>query len=229
VVPTVNSATVTPHTEAFQAVVWHLMVSHPAVKLQETKWESAAKETNPAARAVFLDRDGVLNRSIVRNGKPHPPTSLAELEIMPGASDALHHLKANGYKLLVVTNQPDIARGTTSSKMVDEINQRIASALPVDEICVCAHIDEDHCECRKPKPGMLQELARRHNVDLASSFMIGDRWRDVEAGQNAGCRAILIDDGYEEREPARPPDARVRSLPEAVDWILERTATGARR
>ena len=229
IIPTVNPAHVTPHTEAFQAVVWHLLVSHPAVKLQETKWESAAKETNPAARAVFLDRDGVLNRSILRNGKPHPPASPAELEIMPGASDALQHLKANGYKLLVVTNQPDIAGGTTSSKMVDDINQRIASALPVDDICVCAHIDEDHCDCRKPKPGMLQELARRHNVDLASSFMIGDRWRDVDAGQNAGCRTILIDDGYKEREPARPPDARVRSLPEAVNWILERTPTGARR
>jgi D-glycero-D-manno-heptose 1,7-bisphosphate phosphatase len=94
---------------------------------------------------------------------------------------------------------------------------------------VCSHADEDHCHCRKPKPGLLQDAAQRHNIDLATSFMVGDRWRDVEAGQNAGCRTILIDDGYEEREPARPPDARVQSLTEAADWILERGQRGVGR
>jgi D-sedoheptulose 7-phosphate isomerase len=223
VIPTVNPVHVTPHTEAFQAVVWHLLVSHPAVKIAQTKWESTANPAKAMGRAVFLDRDGVLNRSILRNGKPHPPASLAELEVTPGAKQALDGLKANGYKLLVVTNQPDIARGITTPKTVEEINQRIASVLPVDDVFVCAHTDEDHCECRKPNPGMLKDAARRYNVDLAASFMVGDRWRDIEAGQNAGCRTILIDDGYEEREPARPPDARVKSLPEAVDWILQRS------
>ncbi len=229
VIPTVNPVHVTPHTEAFQAVVWHLLVSHPAVKIEQTKWESTASQSRPAQRAVFLDRDGVLNRSILRNGKPHPPASLAELEVTPGAKQALDSLKASGYKLLVVTNQPDIARGITTARTVEEINRRIACDLPVDDIFVCAHTDEDHCECRKPKPGMLKDASRRHNVDLASSFMVGDRWRDIEAGQNAGCRTILIDDGYKEREPARPPDARVKSLAEAVDWILERGQKGIGR
>ena len=171
----------------------------------------------------------MLNRAILRNGKPHPPASVAELEVTPGAKDALDSLKARGYKLLVVTNQPDIARGITQSKTVEEINRRIATLLPLDDIFVCSHADEDHCHCRKPKPGLLQDAAQRHNIDLATSFMVGDRWRDVEAGQNAGCRTILIDDGYEEREPARPPDARVQSLTEAADWILERGQRGVGR
>jgi D-sedoheptulose 7-phosphate isomerase len=229
IIPTVNAVHVTPHTEAFQAVVWHLLVSHPAVKVEQTKWESTVKPAPAAGRAVFLDRDGVLNRAILRNGKPHPPASVAELEVTPGAKDALDSLKARGYKLLVVTNQPDIARGITQSKTVEEINQRIATLLPLDDIFVCSHADEDHCHCRKPKPGLLQDAAQRHNIDLATSFMVGDRWRDVEAGQNAGCRTILIDDGYEEREPARPPDARVQSLTEAADWILERGQRGVGR
>ena len=228
VIPTVNPDHVTPHTEAFQAVVWHLLVSHPAVKTAQTKWESAATQ-GEMSRAVFLDRDGVLNRAVVRNGKPYPPASLAELEIAPGAKDALASLQKKGYKLLVVTNQPDISRGFTPRETVDEINRKLASILPLDDIFVCQHSDADDCNCRKPKPGLLQEAARRHNIDLASSFMVGDRWRDVEAGQSAGCRTILIDDGYEEKQPARPPDARVASMSEAVDGILQRSQRGAGR
>jgi D-sedoheptulose 7-phosphate isomerase len=228
VIPTVNPAHVTPHTEAFQAVVWHLLVSHPSVRVEQTKWESAAVQ-GEKRRAVFLDRDGVLNRAVLRNGKPHPPASVAELEVAPGAQDALESLRQKGYRLLVVTNQPDISRGATARETVDEINRVLSSVLPLDDILVCQHSDADHCDCRKPKPGLLQEAARRHNIDLASSFMVGDRWRDVEAGQSAGCRTILIDGGYEERQPVRPPDARVHSLAEAADWILQRSQKGAGR
>jgi D-sedoheptulose 7-phosphate isomerase len=228
VIPTVNPAHVTPHTEAFQAIVWHLLVSHPSVKIEQTKWESTAAQ-GEKRRAVFLDRDGVLNRAVLRNGKPHPPASVAELEVAPGTKNALESLRQKGYRLLVVTNQPDISRGITPRETVDEINRTLASVLPLDDILVCQHSDSDHCDCRKPKPGLLQEAARRHNIDLASSFMVGDRWRDVEAGQNAGCRTILIDDGYEERQPAQPPDARVYSLKEAADWILQRSQKGVGR
>jgi len=220
-IPTVNPAHVTPHTEAFQAVVWHLLVSHPAVKVKQTKWESTAAD-GEKRRAVFLDRDGVLNRVILRNGKPYSPASVGELEVAPGAKNALESLRKKGYKLLVVTNQPDISRGIARRETVDEINRMLASVLPLDDIFVCEHSDADLCDCRKPKPGLLQEAARRHNIDLASSFMVGDRWRDVEAGQNAGCRTILIENDYEERPPVRPPDARVPSLTEAADWILQR-------
>jgi D-sedoheptulose 7-phosphate isomerase len=223
-IPTVNPEHVTPHVEAFQAVVWHLLVSHPAVKVNETKWESTA-----AGRAVFLDRDGVLNRAVVRNGKPHPPSSVAELEVMPNAQGALERLREKGYKLLVVTNQPDVSRGVSSKESVDAINEKLASELDLDEIVVCYHADDDHCECRKPKPGMLLDAARRHQINLAESFMVGDRWRDVEAGQKAGCRTILIDAGYDEKKPGQPPTVRVHSLEEAADWILEASRMGVAR
>ncbi len=177
-------------------------------------------------KAVFLDRDGVLNRAVVRNGTPYPPANAAELVLTPNAKETLQGLKAQGFLLLVVTNQPDVAKGTTTRAAVEEINRKLASELPVDDIFVCYHQDSDRCDCRKPKPGMILDAARKHNVDLAESFMVGDRWRDVEAGQNAGCRTIFIDGVYEERQPARPADARVHSLKEAADWILEACRKG---
>ena len=224
-IPTVNPDHVTPHVEAFQAVVWHLLVSHPSVNLRQTKWESTAP-VNSAARAVFLDRDGVLNRAVVRNGRPHPPSSVAELEVMPHARGALKRLREKGYKLLVVTNQPDVSRGLASKASVDAINEKLATELDLDEFFVCYHSDGDNCECRKPKPGLLLDAARRHQIDLAESFMVGDRWRDVEAGQKAGCRTILIDGGYEERKPEQPPTVQVHSLEEAADWILQTNRMG---
>jgi len=228
VIPTVNPAHVTPHTEAFQAVVWHLLVTHPAVKIAQTKWEATAN-AGRLSRAVFLDRDGVLNRAVIRDGKPYPPASVAELDIAAGAENALRELKAQGFKLLVVTNQPDLAKGLATQEDVDAINQKLAAALPVDEFFVCPHVDGDNCDCRKPKAGLLLEGARKHHIDLSASFMIGERWRDVEAGQNAGCRTVLIDQGYQEKHPARPPDAIVHSLREAADWILHAHSIGAAR
>jgi D-glycero-D-manno-heptose 1,7-bisphosphate phosphatase len=177
-------------------------------------------------RAVFLDRDGVLNQAVVRNGKPYPPASAAELVLAPGAETALQELKAQGFFLLVVTNQPDVAKGITTRAAVDEINQKLASQLPLNEVFVCFHQDKDQCDCRKPKPGMILEGARKYNVDLAESFMVGDRWRDVEAGQNAGCRTVFLDGGYEEQQPARPADVRVHTLREAADWILQACRKG---
>jgi len=177
-------------------------------------------------KAVFLDRDGVLNQAVVRNGIPYPPANAAELVLAPNAKAALQELKEQGFLLLVVTNQPDVAKGITTRAAVDEINRKLASELPVDDVFVCYHQDSDHCDCRKPKPGMLLDGARKHNVDLAGSFMVGDRWRDVEAGQNAGCHTVFIDGGYEERQPARPADATVHSLKEAADWILQACRKG---
>lgn len=169
-------------------------------------------------RAVFLDRDGVLNRAVVRDGKPYPPASVEELEIPSGTANALARLKAAGYALVVVTNQPDIARGTTTRAAVDAIHARMAAVLPVDEFRVCPHDDRDGCACRKPRPGLLLDPP---TVDVAASVMVGDRWRDIEAGRAAGCRAtILIDCDYDEVIP-NEPDARVGSLREAAEWILD--------
>jgi D-sedoheptulose 7-phosphate isomerase len=235
IIPTVNPAHVTPHTEAFQAVVWHLLVSHPAVKKESTKWESVADstaqltKTNGKHRAVFLDRDGVINRVFVRQGKPHPPRNLQELEILPGVSEALHDLKQHGYELLLVTNQPDVSRGKQQQKTVEAIHQALSSQLPLDDILVCFHSDEDACNCRKPLPGMLRDGAQKHNVDLAASFMVGDRWRDIEAGHRAGCKTIFVDHGYNERAPDPLPDHRVQSLREAADWILGATPVNGKR
>jgi len=172
-------------------------------------------------RAVFLDRDGVVNRAVIRDGKPFPPASLEELEITPGTESALQDLKKRGFKLIIVTNQPDVARGLTSQAAVEKINQALATSLSLDDVFVCYHSDENNCDCRKPKPGMLLEAAQKHNIDLSRSYMVGDRWRDIDAGHNAGCKTILVDSGYNERAPARPPEARVRSLREAADWILQ--------
>ena len=219
-IPTVNPDHITPHAEAFQAVVWHLLVSHPAVKQQQTKWESTAPAACRPRAAVFLDRDGVINRTVVRDGKPFPPAGIDDLELLPEVSFAMNALKAHGFALYVITNQPDVARGTQARETVENIHQSLSAALPIDDIFVCYHDDDDECGCRKPLPGLLLEARSKHNIDLSRSFVVGDRWRDIDAGHNAGCKTVLIDYGYRERAPARPPEATVRSLREAADWII---------
>src|SRR4029077_18964367 len=151
IIPTVNPDHVPPHAEAFQAVVWHLLVSHPAVKQRETKWESTAPGTGQLRRAVFLDRDGVINRSVVRDGKPFPPSGLEELELLPDVASSLLDLKAHGFALFIITNQPDVARAKQTRVAVEGIHQALASSLPVEAIFVCYHDDTDNCACRKPK------------------------------------------------------------------------------
>jgi D-glycero-D-manno-heptose 1,7-bisphosphate phosphatase len=170
-------------------------------------------------RAVFLDRDGVLNASVVRDGRPYPPARVEDLEILPGVRDALDQLKHAGFVLLVVTNQPDVARGTQTREAVEAIHDRLRAELPLDAIYGCYHDDADGCACRKPGPGMLLDGARDWDVALAASFMVGDRWRDIEAGVAAGCRTVFIDYQYDERQP-RAFDAKVTSLAEAAAWIL---------
>jgi D-glycero-D-manno-heptose 1,7-bisphosphate phosphatase len=172
-------------------------------------------------RAVFLDRDGVINRAVVREGKPYPPASADDVEVLPGVAAALGRLKAAGYLLVVVTNQPDVARGAQSRQGVEAIHARLASQLPIDAFRVCYHDDRDGCLCRKPKPGLIVDAARDFGIDLRQSVMVGDRWRDVEAGRHAGCATAFIDCGYTERKPDKP-DTVVLSLRQATDWILER-------
>jgi D-glycero-D-manno-heptose 1,7-bisphosphate phosphatase len=169
--------------------------------------------------AVFLDRDGVINRTFIRDGRPCPPVSLQELEILPHVPEALSALKAQGYSLVVVTNQPDVARGTASRELVDSIHERLKGELGLDAIFTCFHDDADECDCRKPKPGLLFRAAHDLGIDLTSSFMVGDRWRDVEAGRRAGCRTLFVDCGYRE-SPSQSCDFRVGSLLEASGIIL---------
>jgi D-glycero-D-manno-heptose 1,7-bisphosphate phosphatase len=181
-------------------------------------WPSETQATG--RRAVFLDRDGVLNEAIVRGGKPYPPKDMRELKIFPDAASALRRLKQASFLLIVVTNQPDVARGTQTRESVEVLHAAIGAVLPVDAFCVCWHDDKDACECRKPKPGLLLEASSKYAIDLRRSFLIGDRWRDIDAGYAAGCRTVQIDWHYNEKSPQFPADYGATSLTEAVDWIM---------
>jgi len=168
---------------------------------------------------VFLDRDGVINRTILRDCKPYPPSTLQELEILPGVHQSLQKLHDKNYFLVVVTNQPDVARGTARREDVELLNDFLCSQLPIDEIKTCYHDNEDKCKCRKPLPGALFEAAQKHNIDLSQSFMIGDRWTDIEAGSLAGCKTFFINYDYLEKKPIAPSFI-VSSLLEATKVIL---------
>ncbi len=172
-------------------------------------------------RAVFLDRDGVLNQAIVKNGKPYPPAALTEVIIPEGVQEALYRLKSAGFLLIGATNQPDVARGQATRDVVEAINLKLIKELGLDEIRVCYHDDKDHCECRKPMPGLLTQASQDHGIDLLSSIMIGDRWKDIEAGQRAGCQTVWLNNNYQETGPKVPPDLVSQTLTEAVNWILQ--------
>jgi len=170
--------------------------------------------------AVFLDRDGVLNAARVVDARPYPPRTLDELQPLPGVDEACRRLREAGFSLIAVTNQPDIARGTQTLAAVRAMNERLEMLLGLDEVVVCPHDDADECECRKPRPGMILDAAKRWGVDLCRSVTVGDRWRDVEAGRRAGTRTVFIDRHYDERRPDGP-DLTVNELLESITWIIE--------
>jgi D-glycero-D-manno-heptose 1,7-bisphosphate phosphatase len=171
-------------------------------------------------RAVFLDRDGVLNRTIVYNGVPHPPASADEVELLEGVPEALALLAGHGLLLIGVTNQPDVARGTQTRAAVERINQRLMEQLPLAAIYTCYHDTADGCECRKPRPGLLIQAGCAYRIELRRSFMVGDRWSDVAAGQAAGCRTFLIDVPYNQRQHCAP-DFIVADLRNAAQQIVQ--------
>ncbi len=173
------------------------------------------------SRAVFLDRDGVINRPVVRDGKPYPPMSVVEFELLPGVAEACERLKAAGFLLIVATNQPDVGRGTLSCEIVEAIHAKMCVLLPIDRVEVCYDAGAGHgqpSEFRKPAPGMLLRAAAALEINLAQSWMVGDRWRDIDCGRAAGCRTIFVDHGYDEALRALP-DHTVHSLTEAAEVI----------
>ena len=171
-------------------------------------------------RAVFLDRDGVINRSVVRDGKPYPPVRVEDFEILPGVAEACAKLKAAGFLLIVATNQPDVGRGTQAQEIVEAMHRKMCEALPIDRVEVCYDPGQGvPSDFRKPAPGMLLHAAHELGIDLPQSWMIGDRWRDIDCGVKAGCRTIFIDHGYDEKLRATP-DFHARSLADAGEIVL---------
>lgn len=182
-------------------------------------------------RAVFLDRDGVINKPIVREGRPYPPLEARDFEVYQDVAAGCARLDAAGYLLVVVTNQPDVARGTQTRAAVDEMHRKMLSSLPqIARVEICWHAGADRgepCDCHKPKPGMVLRAAKALDIDLARSFLVGDRWRDVDCGHAAGCRTVFIDRDYSEAL-RQPPDWTVQSFGQAVEVILQEDGVQAR-
>ncbi len=176
-------------------------------------------------RAVFLDRDGVLNRAEVRDGKSYAPRRLAEFRLFPRVAEAVQGLREAGLVIVVVTNQPDIGAGRVSLETVEAMHERLRGRIPVDAIEVCPHVPQEGCTCRKPSAGMLLAAADRIGIDLQQSFMVGDRYTDILAGERAGCRTVLIHRGCAGPRLAEP-DLVATSLPLAARWILGLTGKG---
>lgn len=170
-------------------------------------------------RAVFLDRDGVLNRAFVEDGVPVPPRTVDGLELLPGVVETCHAFADAGLALVVVTNQPDVARGKLDPEILETIHERLRAELPLDDVVVCPHDGHEGCWCRKPRPGMILDAARRLELDLDHSVAVGDRWRDIDAAHRAGVASVWIDWGLD--EPLRDsPGAHFGSLAEARDHVL---------
>ncbi len=167
--------------------------------------------TSNDRRCVFFDRDGVLNAADVRDGKAYSPRSFAEFRLMGEAATVVREVKALGFLAIVVTNQPDIARGLMTQDELDLMLEHLRAEVPVDDIRHCPHDDRQGCDCRKPLPGMLIAAARDHRIDLAQSFIIGDSAKDMAAGLAAGCRTILLVREYNSDAGA---DYRIDSLDE---------------
>jgi D-glycero-D-manno-heptose 1,7-bisphosphate phosphatase len=181
-------------------------------------------------RAVFLDRDGVLNRAVIIEGKPYPPRRVDDFELLPGVVEACARLKAAGFLLVVATNQPDVNRGLLTQPIVEAMHEKLRGLLPIDRVEVCYAAGATHGEpsdFRKPAPGMLLRAARELNITLAESWMVGDRWRDIDCGKAARCRTILVECGYRERLRAQP-EFRVKNLLEAAE-IIEGSVLTRRR
>jgi D-glycero-D-manno-heptose 1,7-bisphosphate phosphatase len=174
--------------------------------------------------AVFLDRDGVIAVPEFRDRRSFAPRKLADFKLYAEAAASLHRLKRAGFLLAVVTNQPDVGDGLTARSEVEAMHDVMRQALPVDVIKVCFHGHADRCQCRKPSPGMLLEAASELGIDLAKSYMVGDRASDVEAGRKMGCATVFIDLDYAEPAPTAP-DYVVHSVAEAADVIIEAALT----
>lgn len=186
------------------------------------------RDSSPQRRAVFLDRDGTLNCPIVREGKPYPPSMIDEFRLYDDVLEACEKLHEADYLLVVATNQPDVGRGTQTQATVEALNDYLLTLIPAldrIEVCYAPGRNQPHADShrRKPAQGMLVDTATALNLDLSLSWMVGDRWSDIDAGYAAGCRTVFIDRLYQERHPDHAPDFTVNSLSQATSIILAHT------
>ena len=177
---------------------------------------------NPLNRAVFLDRDGVINQAQVREGLPFSPADMTEFFWVEPIKEVTRELKSLGYLLFCVTNQPDVGRGLQSREIVESFHTAILTALPIEKIFACYHDDCDECSCRKPRPGLIVEAQREYGLNLAGSWLIGDRWKDIDAGAAAGCSTVFLEYGYDEKLRTQP-DHTISQLAELVPLICGET------
>lgn len=155
-------------------------------------------------KAIFLDRDGIILEPVIIGGKSHPPSCVSAMKFIDGIEELLDYL-VEFYSIFVVTNQPDVARGIQTQEEVEAMHKKIYKKLPqITDIWACYHDDKDNCQCRKPKIGMLLDASYFYDINLKESFVCGDRWRDIECGQNAGCSTIFVDYGWNEKQPTNP-------------------------
>src|SRR5512138_31798 len=147
-------------------------------------------------RAVFIERDAILNE--VRSGPKQQisPLTLEEFKVNLSAKEPLQKLKASGFVLIATTNQPGLSRGYQSRRELDRMHDILRRTFPLDDILVCPHDEADHCPCRKPRPGLLIEAAFKWHINLDHSFVISDKWQDAEAARTAGCTSLLIKSPY---------------------------------
>ena len=177
---------------------------------------------NPLNRAVFLDRDGVINQAQVRDGHPFSPADMTEFFWVDSIKDVTLELKSLGYLLFCVTNQPDVGRGLQSREIVESFHTTILTELPIEKIFTCYHDDIDRCGCRKPRPGLIVDAQKEYSLDLAASWLVGDRWKDIDAGAAAGCNTVFLEYGYDEKLRTKP-DHTISQLVELVPLIRAET------
>jgi len=177
---------------------------------------------NPLSRAVFLDRDGVINQAQVRDGHPFSPADMTEFFWVDPIKEATLELKSLGYLLFCVTNQPDVGRGLQSREVVEAFHLAILTELPIEKIFACYHDDSDQCNCRKPRPGLIADAQKEYSLDLAASWLVGDRWKDIDAGAAAGCNTVFLEYGYDEKLRAKP-DHTISKLAQLVPLIRRET------
>ena len=170
-------------------------------------------------KAIFLDRDGVINKSLVVDGKPFAPRFFNDFELIKGVEDALKSFHRLDYLNIVVTNQPDIANHLMAPDELNRMNKFLLSKLPIAKIYVCTHASSAKCDCRKPKPGMIFRAAERFNIDLSQSVLVGDRWKDVACGHAAGVsKVFFVDYKYDEPKPIGTY-VTIKSLVEVVKLL----------